>query len=295
MDGLALLGGATLGVSVGLAVWAVRPSRPRLRQVLERTHSPGPVSEASPAGGTQQWADRLGQRLLHTEGVAARLPLQDLKLLERSPAQLVGRCAVYAVLGLVMPQGLLAMLALLGTPPPVAFPVAASVLLGVVLGGKSLHDVREEARELREEYRYATAALLERAAMARVGDAGAAEALYRAASAGNCRALVRIRQVLEHSRYAGTSPWRALEQLGEDVGVAEVAQPARILALAGEEGATVHETLQHQASEQRAALAADRKSQANVASEQMVVPVLAVTLTLILFMAGPAFTRLMQM
>jgi len=290
----ALIGGSLLGLSGGLAVRMLRPSRPSLAQVLQRTHSPAPPAPAAKGGSAAQLAERLGTRLLRNEALASRMPMQDLRLLEMTPSQLLGRCLLYGTVGLVVPQWLLAMLALIGTPPPVAVPMLASVVFAVFLAAKCFHEVHEKANALREEYRYAIASVMKRAAMARVADAGAAEALYRAASAGDCPALVRIRQVLERTRYAGTGPWTALEALGEELGVEELSNPAQTLALAGEEGASVHDTLQHQAASQRASLQSARKAEANEASERMVLPVLAVAFVMVLFVGGPAFVRIMQ-
>lgn len=291
----ALTGGALLGASLGLTVRALRPARPSLAQILQRTHSPAPPAPVADEGASAvRLAERAGARLLHNEALASRMPLQDLRLLEMTPARLLGRCLLFGVVGLMVPQWLLLLLALVGSAPPVAVPVLASLVFGLFLAAKCFHEVHEQANALREEYRYAIASVMKRAAMARVADAGAGEALYRAASAGDCRALVRIRQVLERTRYAGTSPWTALEALGQELGIEELSNPAQTLALAGEEGASVHDTLQHQAASQRASLQAARKAEANAASERMVLPVLAVALVMVIFVGGPAFARILQ-
>ncbi|CAM5712996.1 hypothetical protein SANTM175S_03317 [Streptomyces antimycoticus] len=91
------------------------------------------------------------------------------------------------------------LLTLLGTPPPFAIPAAASLAFAVLLGAKCVDDVRTEAAEVREEWRHATASLLQRSALARSADAGAADALYRVAEHGDGRVLVRVRATLEHA------------------------------------------------------------------------------------------------
>lgn len=293
-----LLCGALVALGLGLAVRALLPRRVPLGHVMLRTHAPdagrrpasGPVAGRS-AGAV--WAERIGSRLLETGGVAARLPARDLVLLEMSPAALVGRMALYGLLGLLLPQWFVLLLTLGGTALPFALPLAAAVAGALVFALKSLDDVRARARRVREEYRYYTVSLLERVALARASDAGAAEALARAAASGDGRAAVRIHDALEHARLSGISAWDALRRLGEDLGVPELAKPAASMALAGEERAAVYGALEQQANALSHALVAEQKAAANEDTEKMTLPGLAIAFLMIVFLAAPPLTRIM--
>lgn len=297
----ALLCGAAAGLGFALAVRQLLPRRPDLADVLQRVHAPGNAParpalrpEAASREKAAVFADRIGTRLLRTGWISGRLPSQDLALLETSPARLLGRCVLYAVIGLAIPQWVLLLLTLLGTPPPFTVPAAASLGFAVLLGAKCVDDVRTEAAAVREEWRYATASVLQRSGLARSADAGAAEALYRVAEHGDGRVLNRMRATLEHARLAGISPWTALGQLGEEIGVPELTQPAQTFALAGEEGATVSKALEAQAEALRSTMLAEDKARANQATEKMVLPTLVTAFIMLVFVGYPAFSRILS-
>jgi len=293
-----LLGALSAGGAV-LAVRSLLPRRAPLDEVLRRTHSPSPRHTPAPpalqrAGiqGPAVWADRVGARLVATGTFTARLPARDLDLLEMAPAALLGRCALYGLAGLLIPQWIVFLLRVGGIVLPFAVPLAAGAGCALFMVFKCLDDVRSKARERRREYRYYTASLLERVALARSSDAGAAEALARAVESGDGRAAVRIRDAVEHARLAGVSPWDALGQLGSELGVPELARPAASLALAGEEQAAVYEQLEAQAEVVRRGLLADRKEAANEATEKMHVPALAIVFLMAAFLIAPALVRI---
>ncbi|MEU5108468.1 type II secretion system F family protein [Streptomyces sp. NPDC021354] len=295
----ALLCGAAAGLGLALAVRQLLPRRPDLADVLQRTHAPHTrtarlaTSASASRDKATQIADRIGTRLLHTPWVTARLPTQDLALLETSPARLLGRCVIYALIGLAIPQWVMLLVTLIGSPLPLVIPAGASLAFAVLLGAKCLDDVRKEAADAREEWRYATASLLQRSALARAADAGAAEALYRVAEHGDGRVLTRVRATLDHARLAGISPWTALGQLGEEIGVPELSRPAQTFALAGEEGATVSKALEAQAEALRSTMLAEDKAHANQATEKMVLPTLATAFVMLIFIGYPAFSRIL--
>ncbi|WP_406834856.1 type II secretion system F family protein [Streptomyces sp. AHU1] len=293
-----MLLGAMTSASAVLAVRSMLPRRPPLQELLRRTHSPAPHQRPAasagraPVRGAAAVADRVGARLMATDVFAARLPARDLHLLEMQPAALLGRCALYGLAGLLIPQWILFLLRIGGITLPFGVPVAAGLGCAAFMVVKCLDDVRSVARDRRREYRYYTASLLERVALARSSDAGAAEALTRAVQSGDGRAAVRIRDAVEHARLAGVSPWDALGRLGTELGVPELARPAASLALAGEEQAAVYEQLEAQAEVVRRALLADRKEAANEATEAMHTPALAIVFLMAAFLIAPALVRI---
>lgn len=290
-----LLGAVTTGSAL-LAVRSLRPVRTPLEEVLRRTHSPtspsAAFSGATVGRGPAVWADRVGSRLVTTTAFASRLPSRDLSLLEMAPSALLGRCALYGLAGLLIPQWIVFLLRIGGIILPFVVPLAAGVGCAVFMVFKALDDVRSKARQRRREYRYYTASLLERVALARSSDAGAAEALARALQSGDGAAAVRIQDAVDHARLAGISPWDALGRLAVELDVPELARPAASLALAGEEHAAVYDQLEAQAAVVRRGLLADRKEAANEATEAMHVPALAIVFLMAAFLIAPALIRI---
>lgn len=287
--------GALIALGLLLAVYAVRPNRPSLTRNLQRAHAPTPVAApSSRSSSSRDLVDRVGDRLVDAPWVSRRLPSHDMRLLGVKPAQLMGRAALYGLIGVAMPQLFLGLLALMGVSLPFVLPSAASLLLGLFLAGTTFNEVRTQARERRAEYRYAVASLLERAALARLSGAGAAEALYRAAAHGEGAALDGMREVVEHARRSGTSPWRALEAFGREIAVPELSRPAQTFRLAGEEGATVYTTLMHQAGELRSTMITDARAEANQASDRMTLPTLVQAFTVLLILGYPMYARILS-
>jgi hypothetical protein len=290
-----LLGAVTTGGAV-LAVQSLRPRRTPLAEVLRRTHSPAaslaPAAGASAGRGPAVWAERVGARLVTTTAFASRLPARDLLLLEMTPSALLGRCALYGLAGVLIPQWIVFLLRIGGIALPFVMPLAAGIGCALFMVFKALDDVRTKARQRRREYRYYTASLLERVALARSSDAGAAEALARAVESGDGAAAVRIRDAVEHARLAGISPWDALGRLAAELDVPELARPAASLALAGEEHAAVYDQLEAQAVVVRRGLLADRKEAANEATEAMHLPALAIVFLMAAFLIAPALIRI---
>lgn len=293
----AMAGGVVTVVAAGMAVKALLPARPDVGELLRLTRSPGAdlPAIAQDSSRLQAWADRVGARLIKTPAVASRLPAKDLRLLEMSPAKLLGRCAQFALLGLLMPQMFVLLLAFAHKAPPFPVPVAAALGFGAFFAFKCLDDVRDQAKKRRETYRYVVVSLLERLVLTRSSSAGAGEALIRAAAVGDSAPALQIREALAHARLTGTSPWTALERLGQDLGVDDLARPARALALAGEEKTAITNTLENQIELLNSALQNDRMTRANQATEQMDLPALSVGLSLVIFMALPAFIKILNL
>ncbi|MGP4049373.1 type II secretion system F family protein [Streptomyces sp. 2A115] len=284
----AVLPAAAAGVLVGLAVRAALPAKPDLASVLDHLdarHFTSPVPVAAPHGA-RGLPEKVGARLLDEFGVRLRLPLRDLSLLRISPAEHLGKRVLFALYGLLAPQLLQALLALAGVPFPFVIPAGASLLLGALFWLSPGRDVKRDAAAARLIVRHAAASYLERVALARVANSGAAQALTQTAEVGDGWIFQRMRTVFDHAELAGITPWDALKQLGEELGIPELTRPADTLALAGD-GAAVYTTLQAQARQLRIALLADSKAQANEASAAMVLPVTFGVILMLAFVMIP--------
>ena len=116
----------------------------------------------------------------------------------------------------------------------VPLPAAAPVLLAVVFGlfGFFLPDLalRGEAEQRRRDFRHVVGAFLDLVAMNLAGGRGLPEALLAASTIGDHWSMVRIRQALANARLFGMTPWDALGELGDDIGVEELRDLSGALA-----------------------------------------------------------------
>ena len=177
------------------------------------------------------------------------------------------------MLGLAFPPVLAAAMALLGLPLPWTAPSVLGLGLGVAMFFVPDLDLRRRAGEVRADLRYVLCVYLELVALERAADAGAAEALERAAAVGDSRFFVLVRDELVRAQLAGEPAWHAFERLAERVELVELRDVADIMRLTGEDGAAVYSTLRARAASLRSALLNEQAARANAASEQMVVPV----------------------
>ena len=223
-----------------------------------------------------------------------RLPDADLALLRRGPGRVPAAQGHHsALVAFLAPAAALSALALVGLRLPVVVPLG--VALGAGLVGFLAPDlaVRSRARTAREEFRRAAGAYLDLVALERAADGGPAEALHRAAEVAHGWAFVRIRDALDHARLAGRPPWEALADLAAEVGVPDLADLADIVALAGDDGAAVYDTLLAKAAALRNRTRADAQAAANAASERMTLPAVLLGVAFLILVAYPALARVL--
>ncbi|MFI0742350.1 type II secretion system F family protein [Streptomyces sp. NPDC021100] len=290
----AVLPAAAAGTLIGLAVRAARPAPPDLHQALFRLDAANyPNNPLAPGPATTgSLPERLGARVLAHTGTRIRLPYKDLALLRRSPAEHLGQRLLFALYGLLAPQLLQAVLVLAGTPLPITFPAGGSLAMGALFWMWPGQEVRKEAAAARLIVRHAAASYLERVALARIANSGAAQALTKTADVGDGWIFVRMRQVFDQAELSGITPWDALKQLGEELDIPELTRPADTLALAGE-GAAVYATLQAQARQLRIAILSDAKAEANAASAAMVLPVTFGVILMLTFVIIPVVNSIL--
>ncbi|MCX4515946.1 type II secretion system F family protein [Streptomyces sp. NBC_01619] len=284
----AVLPAAAAGALLGLAVRSLWPARPDLTAALERLDAgktaPALDSAGTVASGTLP--ERVGGRLLGEFGGHLTLPVKDLNLLRISPAEHLGKRVLFALYGLLLPQLVQALLALAGAPFPYALPAVVSLGLAALFWFWPAREVARDAAAARLVVRHAAASYLERVALARVANSGAAQALAQTAQVGDGFIFERMRQVFHQADLAGITPWDALKQLGDELDTPELTRPADTLALAGD-GAAVYATLQAQARQLRIALLSDAKAKANAASAAMVLPVTFGVILMLIFVMVP--------
>ena len=115
-----------------------------------------------------------------------------------------------------------------------------------------------------------------------------------ASSVGDHWAMARIRQALSNARVVGITPWEGVSLLGKDLGVDELRDLASALALAGDEGAKIRQSLMARAESMRRKELADVEGQAGERSQSMLVAQLLICAAFLLFLAYPATSQIMS-
>lgn len=290
---LIALAGALLGLGAVIAVAGLVPAKPDLVDAVHRLlptdgRAPGPA----PATGRRAAVER---RVLPPVAHTLRLDryAADLRMLSISPEELAARKLGYALLGVAFPPVMTTLLLLLGLRLPVALPTVAGFVLGAVFFFLPDLSLRQDSTAARASMRAVTCVFLELVAMERLADAGATEALDRAAQIGGSAEFARIRDALLRAELAGQPAWAGLVDLAHTTQVPELGDAADIMRLAGRDGAAVYATLRARAASLRTQLLTDATTKANAASEHMVVPVSLLGLCFVALLGYPAFVRIL--
>lgn len=296
---VAVAAGAACGAGMVLVVREVWPGAPNLAAALDRLDAPPRPSPAGAAtaagagaGASRGLAAQVG-RWLASRATGVAVPVEDLRLLDRPVEAFWASKAAFAALGLALPTALIALGWLGGMSPPLLVPVAAPLVAAAALFFAPDLVVRSQAVTARAEFRQAVAAYLELVALERAADGGPADSLERAAAVGHGRDFTRITDALHRARLLGVPPWTALAELAENTGVEDLRDLADIVALAGQDGAAIYDTLAAKAAALRTRALADAQAAANAASERLTLPAVALGLGFVLLVAYPALARVL--
>jgi tight adherence protein C len=292
----ALLLGAGLGIGLwALAVWLF-PPRPALGAVLARTTTP-PAPPPILATEDTGWAAKLGRPFIAPLG-ALGLPgerlARDLAVIGRPIATHLAEKATLAIAGLLAPVLLQLLLTLAGLSLGIEFPIIAGLVLAAT--GFLLPDLqaRSDAAKLRTGFRHALSAYLDLVWITLAGGAGVDSALNDSVTIGRSWAFEQIRRALDTARLTRTTPWATLRQLGEELDVTELSELAASVSLAGTEGAKVRTSLAAKAGALRTRQITDAEGDAQAATERMSLPVMALFLGFLAFIAYPALTQVLN-
>ncbi|WP_086828706.1 type II secretion system F family protein [Allokutzneria sp. NRRL B-24872] len=286
----ALALGAGLGLGLwALAVWLV-PPRPTLGSLLARASAPPPTPVADGLGPT---VARPVVMALQAVGLPGERVARELTVLQRPLATHLAAKITYAVVGLCSPLVLHVALTLTGLP--VGIELSALAALALAFAGFLLPDVqvRSAAGRARTAFRHALSAYLDLVWITLAGGAGIESALTDAATIGRGWAFEQIRRALDTARLTRTPPWTALRQLGEHLGITDLVDLSASVSLAGSEGAKVRASLATKAHALRTHQITDAETDAQSATERMSLPVVALFLGYLAFIAYPALTQVL--
>lgn len=283
-----VLAGAAVGGGLALLVRELVPAQPSLeRSLLRRSPREAVAPAASPDEAVGRW---LLQRLRHLPGVS--IPTKSLALLQQPAERFVLLKVGMALLGLLLPSMALLPSTLLGGGVPFAVPAVAGLAAAAVLWFVPDLSVRDQARRAREEFAHAMAAYLDLVALKRAGDAGPSEALELAAAVGEGWAFQRIGQALARARIDKITPWQALADMTEELGLPVLDDVADIMRQSSDDGAAVYTTLRGRARALRTELLEAQAAEANADSEKMTAPGALLAVLVMLLLAFPAVIRI---
>lgn len=283
---------AVLGTGIGTGLWvaatALWPARASLAEQLAALNpATAPPADTRASGGMAA-ARTAAARLLQKVGLPTARTRRDLRCLQRGEAEHLAEQATGAVIGMLAAQVLVGLTALAGAAPG----VSAALWLSLIAAGAGMATptlrVWAAATEHRAALRTALSALLDLTVISLAGGAGLEQSLDDASSVGTGRAAARLRETLTQARITRTTPWQALAELGERVGVAELQQLAATVGLAGTEGARVRASLTARAAAMRSAQLTDAEAEAASATERMSLPVVGLFAGYLLLIGYPA-------
>lgn len=301
-----MLAGAVAGLGVYLLVKVFVQPRPGVAATLARLDAgrrggaPLTTSATAPDtrfGGIDRARLSLGSRL-EAEATARGWHFTkvrtDLAIMNRPFAVHLGTKVLLGLGALVwfpLTAGTLAFAGIgFGTTTPAALTLAGAVFAFFIPD----FALRSEAEERRRDFRHVVGSFLDLVAMNLAGGRGLPEALMAASTVGDHWAMARIRQALSNARVVGITPWEGVSRLGKELGVEELRDLASALALAGDEGAKIKQSLMARAESMRRKELADVEGQAGERSQSMLVAQLLICASFLLFLAYPATSQIMN-
>ena len=294
----ALVCGAGVGTGLLLTARGLIPARPTLAQSLAALRQPPVVSPPVVVVEDAGPAARLTRPL--ADGLHARIPAvvfpvlrRDLTVLGRSPQRHLAEKVTLALGSLLLAPALAGLLDLGGVEVPLLLPVWAALLCAVA--GFFIPDlgVHRDADARRAEFRHALGSFLDLVVIGLAGGGGVETALTDAASIGSGWAFEHLRRALGTARLQQISPWSALANLGEQLGVADLVELAASVGLAGAEGAKVRASLTAKAASLRTHELAAADGDAQATTERMSLPVVLLFAAFLIFIGYPAIQRVL--
>jgi Flp pilus assembly protein TadB len=217
----------------------------------------------------------------------------DLVITERSAEAFIGRQVLLAVYGGCLLPGAALLLAPAGAALPASALLVGIPALAVAFFFLPELALRREADARRREFRRALSCYLDLVAMSLAGGRGAPQALPEAAALSDSWAHRMIGDALAAARLVGHSPWRGLGALGERIAVPELCELAGSLALVGEHGARVRDTLTARAATLRRRALSDAEGQAAQADQSMRIAQVLLAFGFLILIAYPALAAVL--
>ncbi len=279
---VAIVGGATAGLGVFLALREAMPATPALGPALRRRQ---PAATSGGPLGRDRPIDAVLVRKL-------RVPHRDLALLGRSREHYLTSLLTSAGIGLVLPPVASVGLYQAGLPLPLPIPVAAGLVLAAVFAALAHRDVIGKAERARREFTRAVCIYLDLVALQLSAAHGPVQALEQAARVCEGWVFARIREGLLRAQLQLRLPWQELRDMAERLGVPELGDVGAIMQASGTEGAQVGETLRQQADSLRDQIRTDALARAEAITGRLDIPGAVLVFVIAIFLIFPFMARL---
>ncbi|MFD4636889.1 type II secretion system F family protein [Lentzea sp. NPDC058436] len=284
-----LLWGACLGTGLwAFAVWLI-PPKPSLREVLATLSAPPSTSTGSVWRVEHTIARVAGSFRLPTARVRADLNVIGSDVERHLASKAIGGLSGAALACCV---SLSLVFGDVGSP----WLTSAVAIAGLTALGFLLPDlkVRESAQRRRSAFRHALGAYLNLVRILLAGGAGVDSALSDAADVGTGWAFHQLRQALVTAQVMRTTPWEALERLGDELALRQLSDLAAAVALAGTDGAKIRSSLASKAAALRTRELTDSEGEARAATERMSLPLVLLMLGFLVFIGYPALISVLN-
>ncbi|WP_019872957.1 type II secretion system F family protein [Sporichthya polymorpha] len=219
----------------------------------------------------------------------------DLAVTGIAEELLIGRMVLTGLAGFCFLPALALVLAPVGFGLPATVLVIGTPALGAGFAWLPRVALRRAAEVRRREFRRALSCYLDLVAMSLAGGRGAPQALPEAAALSDGWAFRMIADALATARLSGTGPWRGLGELGDRIGVAELRELAGALALVGDHGARVRDTLTARAATLRRRALTDAEGQAAQADQAMRIAQVLLAFGFLILVAYPALAAVLAL
>ncbi len=218
---------------------------------------------------------------------------RDLAVTERTLGRHLAEKMALGLFGMLLVPLTSAVMYLGGLNVPLAIPLWAGLILGIVFFFVPDLGVKGEAAGRRREFRHVLGAFVDLVVIDLAGGAGVESALADATECGDGWAFGRLRRALDGARLRQESPWKALGRLGDELGISELVELSASVGLAGTEGAKVRASLAAKAASLRNHQLSDAEAEAQSMTEKMSLPVVALFGGFLIFVGYPAMARIL--
>ncbi|MEU8637666.1 type II secretion system protein [Amycolatopsis sp. NPDC048633] len=263
----------TAAIGVTLIVAAFAPTRPRLADVLNETSQ-----------GSRGLRD---VAVAHADRLKLIAKPADLALVGQSSESLVAQRVGFLLVGALWIPVLTTVLVFVGAMTPMVLTGGASVGCALVGWQLPVLVLKNKVKHARATFAGALAAYCRLVALGRLGDRGPVEALRYPVTLGTGWAFRRIKLAIDEAVLRGRMPWAGFAELAEETGVRELKDVGHIIASAGQDGASIVDTLRAKASALDEKQLAERKTGSAIRSDRMDMPVALLGLAFIAFLAFP--------